>query len=477
MGRYTKQLALVLLLICAVTAVVQPPSAAASAGPRWLGAAAAPDRPGQVVKQAFDLLMDRYVIPPGSAVLLNGGWEAAVAALKEREVRNLPEARLELSDDRAADWRTFADRYPRLAAAAEGKLEQEWLDRAIIDGMARSLDEGHTYYLTPEAYRRSQQEVRNNNRFVGVGVVFNRDLIVTEVIEGGPADAGGVRAGDQVLEVNGESIEGVPFQEVSPKIRGDAGTPVELTLRRQGVAEPIRLSLVRREIRIEWVSHKILEDGIGYLRLRNFPLPQALGVFRQTMERFDEADIRGLVIDVRGNPGGAVDTGVEVASRFVRNGPLYQQVDRRGGQRTVTAFGDFWKRDVPIAILVDSGSGSMSEILASALQENGVGYVIGVRTAGVVAAAIPMPLEDGSGLSVTVQIINSGQGKVLNKVGVEPDRVVELDPASYRNGRDNQLEAAVGYVLEEAANRPAVSNPVRGLTPPPSIADALSPAA
>jgi carboxyl-terminal processing protease len=128
-------------------------------------------------------------------------------------------------------------------------------------------------------------------------------------------------------------------------------------------------------------------------------------------------------------------------------------VDRRKGEHTVYTWGDYWNRNIPIAVLTNGGSGSMSEILAAALQENGAAKVIGTRTAGAVAAAIPWPLSDGSGLLVTVSIITTPSGRVLNEVGLEPDQVVELDPDLYRTGKDTQLDAALRYVHDEVALR------------------------
>ena len=146
-------------------------------------------------------------------------------------------------------------------------------------------------------------------------------------------------------------------------------------------------------------------------------------------------------------------TGEEIASRLMPEAkPIYQQVDRRG-ERTVSTWGDYWNRDIPIAILTNGGSGSMSEILAAALQENGFARVIGTKTAGAVAAGVPVPLADGSGLLVTVQMINTPNGKVINEVGLEPDQVVELDPVQFRAGKDTQLDAALTYVREQAAAR------------------------
>ena len=265
--------------------------------------------------------------------------------------------------------------------------------------------------------------------------------------------AAGLKPGDQLIAVNGENIEGLTPAETSTRVRGEPGTTVTLTLRRNGVADPLVKTMTRATIAIDWMRARILEGGIGYLQIRQFAIPDALPLFNKAMDQFAAANIRALIIDVRSNPGGSVATGEEIASRLMPDErPIYQQVDRRG-ERTVYTWGDYWKRDIPIAVLTNGGSGSMSEILAAALQENGLAKVIGTKTAGAVAAAIPSPLADGSGLLVTVQMINTPSGRVLNEVGLEPDMVVELDPDLFRIGRDTQLEAALGYVRDEIAAR------------------------
>lgn len=452
---------LVLRALLALTVVALQPAAVlaqAYPGPSSTQAGArAEAAPAPFVAQAFDLLMDRFVFPPSSAALLSGGWDGALAALRERGVDGVLDDRPPFGDQRESDLRLFTNRYPRLVEAADGKLEQAELDRAIVDGMARAMNEGHTAYLPPEQVQAFLSQIRA--RYIGIGVSLNQERRVTEVFEGGPAESSGVHPGDHVVAVDGMPIEGLTSPELSRRLRGELGTSVELTIRREGSPDSIVFRLVRAEIKIAWLSSRILDDGVGYLKIRNFPGPDLLSDFRQAMEGIERANIRALVIDLRGNSGGSVNTGVEVASRFIRSGPLFRQVDRSGRQRTVTAFGDYWDRDVPIAVLTDGSSASMSEALASAIQENGVGIVIGTRTAGVLAAGEIHPLSDGSALSVTVAEIRSGQGRIVNGVGLEPDRTIQLDSQMLADGRDNQLDAALEYVRTAARARAAARAP------------------
>ena len=341
-------------------------------------------------------------------------------------------------------------KYGVLARALGDKAPREVLDRAIVDGMAKSFKEGHTYFMSPEEFKRSQDDLQNRNQYGGVGISMSPELYILDVFEGSPAAGAGVRPGDHLIAVNGESVEGATTTETSSKVRGEVGTPVTLTFERGGEPAPVEKTMIRATISIQWLQAKILDGRIGYLKLNVFANPEALPLFNEAMQKFIDADVRALIVDVRNNGGGAVATGQEVASRLIpEDRPLFRQVDRRHGERIVTSWGDYWHRDIPMAILTNENSASMSEILASALQENEVARVFGVKTAGAVAAGVPYPLADGSGLLVTVQTITSGKGKVLNEVGLEPDEVVPLDTDQFRQGKDNQLEAALSYLREK----------------------------
>jgi carboxyl-terminal processing protease len=412
------------------------------------------DRPGPMVQQAFGLLMDNFVTPPDSGNVLNGGLDSAHFYLEKQFVADPLAQRPSFTGERRADWQLFLPAYARMVQALGDKGSRVQLDQTIVDGMAKSFKEQHTYYMTPDEFSQLQDDLQNNNRLSGIGVSFGQDFVITDVFEDTPAEKAGLMPGDRVIAVNGVSTDGIPVTEVSTKIRGDAGTNVTLTLQRDGVAAPIEKTLTRAIISIQWVRAKILDSGIGYLRIQTFAGPDALPIFNQAMQKFIDADVRALVIDVRNNTGGVVVTGEEIASRLIPDDrPLFRQIDRRLGEHTVTSWGEYWNRDIPMAILTNENSASMSEILASALQENGIARVIGTKTAGAVAAGVPYSLVDGSGLLVTVQTITSGQGKVLNEVGLDPDDVVPLDLDQLRQGKDNQLDAALNYVKQQANQR------------------------
>ena len=396
--------------------------------------------PGPFVKQAFDLLMDRFVVPPTSTDLLSAGWDGGIAHVKNvnGSVPTIPPP--SFAGDRGSDWNAFLAVYPALFEAAGASADQHALDYAIVSVMAKSLNSSHTY-LTATPHSPPGQA------YGGVGFQMSRELIVTDVFAGSPAEAAGLRPGDRLIAVDGASVEGMTSQEVSPLARGPVGSAVQLTVRRAGQAEPTVISATRAEIVAPWVSARVLEGGVGYLKIVTFPPLDAIGPFDQAVSMLDGADVKALVIDVRGNPGGPVETGNKIVSRFIREGPIYQRTNRQGQITTVNVDGSAWGRNVPIAVLVHSGSGGNGgELLPSALREHGLGYLVGLRTGGSLAAGTQIPLQDGSNLRITVENWRSGQGQEIEGVGLEPDLAVELDPAALAEGRDNQLDAALDYL-------------------------------
>jgi carboxyl-terminal processing protease len=211
-------------------------------------------------------------------------------------------------------------------------------------------------------------------------------------------------------------------------------------------------------IRIEYIDTGMIQENLAYIRLRGFPEPSVADRFERFLDQLPQTNARALIIDLRGNSGGRVDLGTRLLNRFISSGPLYSQVDRTGQRRVEHAHGPGWSRPMPVAILIDEATASMGEIFASAMRERGLAWLVGKRTSGNVAAAQVFPLSDGSAVQVTILEIFSGDGQRLNRVGVEPDFVIEPTPEQVEQGRDVQLEAAVVHVWEEldrAAGQPA----------------------
>ncbi len=410
--------------------------------------AAAPGAEG-VARQAFDLLLDNFVSPPTPAALLTAAVSDLGKRVAERgpAVGNVPTFAANASRDEA--WAVFDAWQDRVADSAAPILDRAAFDDLAIRSLAAAVAENHTRYLDPRQNAEHQAWRRGEVRYDGIGARLRRpSTVVLEVFEDSPASRAGMKTGDRILAVNGESVADGTSEQAISKIRGPLGSTVDLLVERRGVPSPLRLTIHRAEITLPFVRWSVLprQDGskIGYLQIRGFPEPSVDDRVAEALAQLDQRVVDGLLLDLRGNGGGRIDVGVKVASRFMHDGVVFQQVDRAGRERVVRPVaGTYWDRAVPIVTLVDGGTASMGEILGSALQETGVARVVGTQTAGSVAGARMLPLANGGAIQITVLTITSGRGTLLNDVGVKPDVPIDLSDDDLLDGIDAQLEAGI----------------------------------
>ncbi len=447
-------LAVVLAVACSIGGVGSAPLAApvVRAQPADAPERLDPQRQASTVLQAFDLLMDRFVRPVGSAAVLSAGWRQLSQDAAEKHAR--PPAPLPvLTDNRASDAATFKVAFLGYAAQVPALPSGFVPAYSTIRGMVQFVEEGHTFFMDPQQYQEHLAWSRGDVQYGGIGArMKGPELVVTEVFEGSPAEQAGLRAGDVVLLVDGRQVSGLGVDEAVSLIRGPAGSRVELTVQRRGEPAPLTLSIQRAEIAYDFITHRLLDDGAAYVQLRGFPDPSVADELERSIATLVDQGAEGLILDLRGNPGGRIDVGSRLLSHFLPPGArLFEQVERSGrhampSRRNAVPYG------LPLVVLVDSGTASMGEIFAAAVQDYGTGMVVGTTTSGSVAAAQVFPLDDGSALQVTVMEILSAKGRTLNGVGVTPDEVVDVDPADLVAGDDPVLDRAQAVL--EAAMRP-----------------------
>lgn len=398
----------------------------------------------QVVETAFNLLMDRYVRPMSSAELLSAGWEqlARDASGKAANPGPVPA----FTGDRAADLDRARNALTEYVARPDGNPDGFIAAHAVVRGMVRFVNEGHTYFLDPQQYQDYQSWSRGDNKYVGIGISVSArgsEPRIVEVYDDTPAQRAGLKAADVIVRINGKPVVGLALEEMTGLVRGPAGTTVEMVVRRGVDPTELTFSLNRAEIHLQFVKQRVLADDIGYLSLRGFPEPSVIESIEKNVAAFQELGIRGLVLDLRGNSGGRIDVGTRLLSHFLPAGTaVYEETDRSGQNRMrYSRAGSQY--DLPLVVLVDGGTASMGEIFASAVQEHGVATIIGSTTAGSVAAAQVFGLPDGAGLQVTVYEIRSPEGKQLNRVGVVPDEVIEPASADQVLGDDPVISRAI----------------------------------
>jgi carboxyl-terminal processing protease len=310
----------------------------------------------------------------------------------------------------------------------QGAIDPEKQTYAAIEGMLESLgDEGHTRFLTPE--EREQNREGLSGTYVGIGVQLQDEedqVVVATPIEGSPADEAGVESGDVVVAVDGESVRGEDISEVVRKVRGPEGSTVKLTILRDG--EERVFDLERAEIEAPVVSWALIPGSdVALVRLFSFSNGSAEEI-REAFEEARAAGARRFVLDLRDNPGGNLDQAVEMAGDFLEPGSVVYIREEASGERVKIKVEDGAEpTDAPLAVLVNEGSASSSEILAGALRDNGRATVVGERTFGTGTVLSEFTLRDGSAILLGIAEWLTPDGDFIRGTGIEPDIEVGLE--------------------------------------------------
>jgi carboxyl-terminal processing protease len=427
-------------------------------------AALEPNASPGLVRQGFDLLLDNFVTPPPPSRLVKGAVDAVIPRLIDAAPGEWAPPTVSADADREQAWLAFGAWLDQVAVLAGPRLGRDAIQEAALRGMVAVVDEHHTRYLTPAQYEEHQAWRRDDVRYGGIGArLRGTSAVILEVFANSPAERAGLRVGDRILRVDGDETAGVPTEGVIGRIRGPLGTFVQLLVERRGVESPFVVSVERAEIKIAFVRWDVLRqaDGrrFGYIQVRGFPDPGVDDRVGDALTELQKVGVDGLVLDFRGNSGGRIDVGLKVASRFISDGAVYQQLDRGGKLRTVHTVGGYWSNPVPIVTLVDGGTASMGEIVASAMQDAGVSRIVGTQTSGNVAGARMFPLANGGAFQITVLSIVSGRGATLNDVGVTPDERVDFQDDALLSGIDVQLQAGIRYLQTKADGQRAALLP------------------
>jgi carboxyl-terminal processing protease len=297
-----------------------------------------------------------------------------------------------------------------------------------IKGMLETLDP-HSAFMPPNMYKETQEETRG--RFEGLGIeITMKDGILTVVspIEDTPAYKAGILAGDQILKIDGESTKNFTLMDSVKRLRGPRGTKVTITIMREGFTKPKDYTLVRDVIPIRSVRHELLEKHYGYIRLSQFQ-EKTDGDFEKAIKALEEESkgtLRGLILDLRNNPGGLLDQAIKISDRFIDSGLICSVEGRKEDQKMkFYAHPDGNLARYPLVVLVNGGSASGAEIVAGAIQDHGRGILVGTQTFGKGSVQTIIPLKDGSGLRLTTARYYTPSGRSIQAKGIVPDIVVK----------------------------------------------------
>ncbi|MGI6091568.1 MAG: S41 family peptidase [Veillonellaceae bacterium] len=309
-----------------------------------------------------------------------------------------------------------------------------------VRGMVASLGDPHSVYMDAKLFKEFMIETEGS--FGGVGIVVgvkDKMLTVVSPIEGTPGDKAGIKSGDRITKIDGHDTKDMTLDEAVNKIRGPEGSQVTLTIVRG--ADPAKdYTVTRSNIQIKTVSGKMLPDNIGYIRISMFNENTASD-FIHKLQELEKAGMKGLVLDLRDNPGGLLDESVKVADKLVPKGPVVSVVTRTGERETHNSTLEIVK--YPLVVLVNGGSASASEIVAGAVQDTGAGTLVGTKTYGKGSVQTLMRLGDDA-IKLTIAKYLTPAGRSINGVGIEPD--VKVEYGSREPGLDAQLDKAVEII-------------------------------
>jgi len=297
-----------------------------------------------------------------------------------------------------------------------------------IKGMVETLDP-HSSFITAEDYKELMIETKGS--FPGVGIVITvKDKVLTVVspIEGTPAYEAGMKAGDQIIMIGDKSTKDISIREAVKLIRGPKGTKVKLTVRRKGVEKPIDFVITRDVIPIKSVRSFSLPSDLGYIRISNFQSNTGEDLAKALKKMDKDKALKGLILDLRNNPGGLLSQAVKVADAFLDSGLIVSIKSRDQREQKSVAHKATKSRKYPMIVLVNEGSASASEIVAGALQDNKRALILGTTTFGKGSVQTLFPLSDGSGLRLTTALYYTPSGRSIQASGIEPDIRVAFVP-------------------------------------------------
>ncbi|MBU6423199.1 MAG: S41 family peptidase [Chloroflexota bacterium] len=415
----------------------------------------------KTLEAAYHVLLERHVDRPGSKQLLTGaldGADAYFAKPADQKGPNCPSdkaQRPQLTGATESDLVKASQSLDKALAACPA-ANKDLLEEAAVDGMAKSMNECHTYYLDPERAKAFNQPPQP---YSGIGATIIASTTpggpseISSVFPGSPAERAGVQPGDKVKEVNGKNVVGFSPDEVATNIRGPEGTSVTLVLIR-GTKE-ITVTITRATL----TPPRVIETSYDQNKIAELSVSQLNGdVAKQTQDGVESAvrnGAQGLILDLRDDPGGDLSAAVDIASIFVKNATLVDQVGRDGKKQPLKTD-DKWYVGFsgPLVVLVNQRSASGAEIIAAGLQSNGVAEVVGTRTAGCVGIAQPREMPDGGLLLVTLaRMEDEKTGAPLNGAGrgVEPNVVAPDDPNTPQH---EDLDAALKVERQKIAEKP-----------------------
>ncbi len=327
------------------------------------------------------------------------------------------------------------------------KLNEKEMFYGALRGLASSLNDPYTIFMDPKITEDFENDLTGTFEGIGAEIGIKNDILtIIAPLDGMPAQKAGILSGDKVYAIDGEITADITVDEAVNRIRGPKGTTVVLTIVRNGFETAEDISITRGLIKVESVKTSMVDNGLFIIKITNFNSDIYTGL-NKAVTKILNANPRGIIVDLRNNPGGYLDTAIEVASEWVEEGVIVIERFSEENQNEYLARGRARLKDYPTVVLVNGGSASASEIVAGALRDHGKAKIIGKTTFGKGSVQTLEELGDGSSLKITVAEWLTPNGDCINDVGIEPDITVDLTVDDYNDNKDPQMDKAIEIML------------------------------
>ena len=338
-------------------------------------------------------------------------------------------------------------------------LDTQDLVYGATKGMMRATGDTHTGYMTPEEQDVMAADVSGELEGIGAEVDTRGEFItVVSPLPGSPAEAAGLHPGDLIIKVDGENVRGLESFSVISRVRGPAGSTVNLTISREGHPELLEFEIERYKITIPMVESKLLASGLGYVKINQFG-GHTVRELKTQLTALSATKPPGLIIDLRNNPGGLLEAGIQVASQFIADGPVMIERMQDGSERVYQSIPGGLATNIPLVVLINQGSASASEIVASAVQDHERAVIVGQASYGKGSVQTWLDLSEGNGaVRITYARWLSPDGHSIHGEGVKPEVEVIMSLEDYESGIDPQLEMAESILLESTPSGPTAMN-------------------
>ncbi|WP_286178814.1 S41 family peptidase [Bacillus sp. B4EP4a] len=412
-----------------------------------------PKEAGKFIKiKKFTFIMGIFLV-----IFLTAGITTIALTFGDEKVESL-------APDKHSEFEKLYSTYDTIKDNYYEEIDQDKLVDGAINGMIKSLDDPYSAYMDKKEASSFHESISSS--FEGIGAEIQEQdgkIMVVSPIKGSPAEKSGVKPNDIILSVDGKSVEGLSSSEAVLKIRGEKGTKVDLSISRAGESEPLELTIKRDTIPIETVYAEMLDDGVAKIQVTSFS-EHTVQELKTALEEMSKKDMKGLVLDLRGNPGGLLDQAIEMASLFIPNGKVVLQVEDRSGKKEVYKSKNDGELKIPVVVLIDDGSASASEIVAAAVSESADIPLIGVKSFGKGTVQTAQDFKDGSNFKYTAAKWLTPEGNWIHKKGIKPDINVKLpdyaslpyiSPDKELKASDSSSEVkAAEEMLKEAGHDP-----------------------